>query len=66
MNIREPCEKYETQGQVRQWRLICHPELKNEIGARAFKAWVGDSQDDKKSRCLVIRCLSCHTDRSFR
>lgn len=66
MNVQEPHEKYETQGQVKQLRLICHCALRNEIGAWGFKAQVSDSQDDKKSRHLVIRCLSCHTDRSFR
>ena len=29
--------KNETQGQVRQWRLLCHPEMKTRIGAWSFK-----------------------------
>jgi len=31
-----------------------------------FKREEGDSWDNKKSRCLVIRCLPCLTDGSFR
>ena len=27
----------ETQGQVRQWRLLYHPEMKTRIGAWSFK-----------------------------
>jgi len=26
----------------------------------------GNSQDVKKSRCVAVRCLPCHTDGSFR
>ena len=44
----------------------CHPELKNEIGTWGFKGEESNSQDDKKSRCLVIRCLPCQPGRSFR
>lgn len=46
-------------------RIICHPELRNEIGSWGFKGEEDNSQGNK-SRCLVIRCLSCHTDRAFR
>lgn len=33
----EPHKKYETQGQISQLRLICHPELRNGIGFWAAK-----------------------------
>ena len=44
----------------------CRPELKNEIGTWGFKGEEGDSQDDKKGRCGVMRCLPCHAHGSFR
>ena len=46
----------ETQGQVRQLRLTCYPELINGSGTWGFKGDKGNSKDNK-SRCLVIRCL---------
>ena len=49
--IREP-QRYEIQGQVRQLRLICHPELRGGIGAWAFRMEEGNSLDNKKKRCL--------------
>lgn len=55
--------KNEAQGQVRQLKIICHPELRNGIGARSFKGDEDNSQDDKKNKCLVIKCSPCHTDR---
>ena len=43
-------------------RYICHPELRNGIGAWGFQGQEGHSWDDKKSRGLVIRCLPCHKE----
>lgn len=41
-----------------KWGLfIGHPELRNGMRAWGFKGEGGDSQDDQKSRCLVIGCL---------
>ena len=34
---------------------IWHSYLRNGIGAQGFQGQEGHSQDDKKSRCLVIR-----------
>ena len=40
-------------------------ELRNGIGARGFQGQGCHPKDDKKkSRCLVIGCLSCHVDRA--
>lgn len=57
--------KNETQGQVRQLRIRCHPELRNGIGNWGFRGEKGNSQNNK-NRYLVIGCLPCHSDRSFR
>lgn len=64
MYVWEPHKHDETQGQIEQLRFMCHPELRNGIGSWGFKGEEGNSQDDK-SRYLVIRCLSCHTDWYF-
>lgn len=45
-------KRYETQGQVGQLRLICHPELRDGIADWSFKGEEGTWQDNK-SRCLV-------------
>lgn len=40
-------------------------ELRNGIGARGFQGQGCHPKDDKKkSRCLVIGCLSCRVDRA--
>lgn len=46
-------------------RLVYHPELRNEIEAWGFKGKEGESQDGKKSRCLVMRYFLA-IERSFR
>ena len=38
----------------------------NGIGVWASKGQEGNSQEHKKSRCWVTRCLPCHIYRSFR
>ena len=43
-------------------RYICHHELRNGIGAWGFKGQENNAQDNKKSRCLVIRLLPYHTE----
>ena len=50
----------DTQEQVRQLRLECCFDLKNGIGFWALKGEEGASQDNKKSRHIVITCLSCY------
>lgn len=40
--------KCETQGQVRQLKLICLPEKSNGIGALGFKGEKGNSQDKEE------------------
>lgn len=62
---RRPHKDNETKGQVGQLRLIYYFDLRNRIRTWSFKGQEGNSQD-KKSRCLIIICLSNHTDRSFR
>lgn len=42
------------QGQSRQLRLICHPELRSGLGSWGFKDELDNSQDNNS--CLVITC----------
>ena len=42
---------------------ICHPELRTGLVTWGFAGEEGKSQDEKKIRCSVIRCLLCHTAR---
>ena len=37
--------------------LICHPKLRNRIGVWGFKRKEDNSQEDRKSKCLVNKCL---------
>lgn len=61
---RSPPKTVRPKDNPRQLRLTCHLELRDEQGSWGFKAEEGDSQD-KKGKCLVIRWLTCYTDRSF-
>lgn len=54
----------ESQGQGWHLKLICHSELRKEIQACGFIGEENDSQN-KNSRCLPIKYLSCHTDSHF-
>ena len=65
LRVWEP-QSYETQGQAGHLRLMCKPELWNQRGAWDFQGEKNYFHDNKKSRCLVIKCFPCHTDRSFR
>ena len=40
-----------------QLRLICCLEPKNGVGTWGFKEEEGNSQEDKKNRCLVLEKL---------
>ena len=51
MYVQEHHKDNETQGQVKQLRLLCHPELRNGIGYLALQREGKNSQSDKKSRC---------------
>lgn len=64
-NIKVCHFKRAIQWQVGQLRLICHPELRDELGAWVIKGG-GVIHKDGENRCLVIRCLHCDTERSFR
>ena len=60
--VRDPTymKVYRQKGKI---RYICHPELRKGVGTWGFQGQEGHSQDNKrKSRYLVIRCLSCHMD----
>lgn len=50
--------------EVWQLGLICHSELRTRIKCWGFKELESNSQGNKKSRCSVLRCLSCHTGHS--
>ena len=52
-------KRFETQEQAGWLRIICHTGLRDGVGAWGFKVEKGDSWENQKSRCLVIRCLSC-------
>ena len=53
----------EVQRQEGEMRFICKYELRNGTGVWFCQGQEGPSQDGKKkNRCLVIRCLPCHTD----
>lgn len=71
MFVGEPHKGYDPQGHIGQLRLMCHPKLKNGLGAWEFKdeennLEENNLEDERKSRCFIMRCLSCHIDRSFR
>ena len=51
-------KRFETQEQAGWLRIICHTVLRDGVGAWGFKVEKGDSWENQKSRCLVIRCLS--------
>ena len=56
---------FETQEQAGWLRIICHAELRNGVGVWGFKGEEGNSQENQKSRCLVIRCLPCFRIKIF-
>ena len=59
-------DSHETQSRAWWLRLIQCSELREGTGPRVSKGGGGwQDTGDKKSRCLVIRCLLCHTDWSF-
>lgn len=53
-------QTWEVQSQSGKMRYLCHPELKNRVGARGFK--VGRAIHRKIKRCLVVWCLPWYTD----
>ena len=55
---------YDVQRQKGKMRTLCHPEVKKAQEPGALKG--RRAIHKKKSRCLLIRCLPCHTDGSLR
>lgn len=45
--------------------LIYHLELRRRGRGLGLQMQKDNSQKDKKSRCLINKCLPCHADESF-
>lgn len=50
----------------RQLRLMYQTELRKGTGAWSFKGEEDNSQEVRKKKCLVNRCLPSYTDKSLR
>lgn len=57
--LRKNKSKFVCIGALKIRRAYMPSDLMNGIGSLGFKGQEGNSQD-KKSRCLVTRCLPCH------